>query len=107
MSDDTEVVKVAHSIAERFGEPGDRQRTQLARIVTCMGAAWATEIADRADRELADSGPLTKRADGSPRTRGGVFFALARRAAFDVVRQGTLKRRDFYRAFCWRDAKPR
>jgi hypothetical protein len=107
MSDKAEVEKVARQIAERFSEAGDRPRLQIERIVEQMGAPWANDVAEQASREITASGPLTLRADGSPRTRSGVFFALARRLAFELVGQGSLARRAFYRTFCWRERKPR
>ena len=107
MSDKAEVEKAARQIAERFGEAGDRPRLQIERIVELMGAAWANDVAEQASREISTSGPLTSRADGSPRTRSGVFFALARRTAFELIGKGSLARRAFYRTFCWRERKPR
>ena len=107
MSDKAEVEKAARQIAERFGETGDRPRLQIERIVELMGAAWANDVAEQASREIGSSGPLTSRADGSPRTRSGVFFALARRTAFELIGKGSLARRAFYRTFCWRERKPR
>lgn len=107
MSDKAEVEKVARQIAERFGEAGDRPRMQIERIVELMGAAWANDVAEQAAREISASGPLMTRADGSPRTRSGVFFALARRTAFELIGKGSLARRAFYRTFCWRERKPR
>jgi len=107
MSEKAEVEKMARRIAERFGESGDRPREQIERIVELMTAAWAEDVAERASKEISDAGPLTLRADGTARTQSGVFFALARRAAFELVGKGTLRPRDFYRTFCWREAKPR
>lgn len=107
MSEKVEVQKLAREIAERFAEGGDRPRAQIERMVELMGAAWLADIAERAAREIADAGPLTIRADGTARTRSGVFFALARRAAFELVGKSTLRPRDFYRTFCWRERKPR
>ncbi|MEZ4308934.1 MAG: hypothetical protein R3F14_12925 [Polyangiaceae bacterium] len=72
-----------------------------------MGTAWASDVAEQASKEITSSGPLTLRADGSPRVKSGVFFAIARRAAYDLVMKGTLNRRDFYSTFCWRERKPR
>lgn len=107
MSDKAEVEKLARQIVERFGETADRPRQQIERMVTLMGAAWASDIAEQASRKITAAGPLTTRADGQPRTRSGVFFAIARRVAFELVGKGTLRRRDFYRTFCWRERKPR
>ena len=107
MSDKAEVEKVARQIAERFGEGGERPRQQLERMTELMGAAWMADVAEQASREIAAAGPLTLRADGTPRAKSGVFFALARRVAFEQVSKGTLARRDFYSTFCWRERKPR
>ena len=107
MSDKAEVEKLARQIVERFGETGDRPRLQIERIVELMGALWVNEVAEQASREITASGPLTSRADGTPRTRSGVFFALARRTAFELIGKGTLGRRAFYGTFCWRERKPR
>ena len=78
MSEKAEVEKVARQVAERFAEAGDRPKQQLERIVELMGPAWTNDIAEQAAREVASAGPLTLRADGTPRTKSGVFFALAR-----------------------------
>lgn len=107
MSDKAEVEKLARQIAERFGEGGERPRQQLERMIELMGPAWMTDLAEQASREIAAAGPLTLRADGTPRAKSGVFFALARRVAFEQVTKGTLARREFYRTFCWRERKPR
>ncbi|MEZ4297154.1 MAG: hypothetical protein R3B70_19465 [Polyangiaceae bacterium] len=107
MSDKAEVEKIARQIAERFGETGERPLQQIERMVRLMGTAWASDVAEQASKEITSSGPLTLRADGSPRVKSGVFFAIARRAAYDLVMKGTLNRRDFYSTFCWRERKPR
>lgn len=107
MSDKAEVEKLARQIAERFGEGGDRPRQQLERMIELMGPAWMNDIAEQASREITAAGPLTLRADGTPRAKSGVLFALARRAAFELVGKGTVGRRDFYSTFCWRERKPR
>lgn len=107
MSDKAEVEKVAQKVAERFAETGDRPRQQIERMVKLMGQAWVNDIADQAARELASAGPLTLKADGTPRAKSGVFFAIARRTAFELLGAGTLKRKDFYATFCWRERKPR
>lgn len=107
MSEKAEVEKLARQVAERFAETGDRPRQQIERMIELMGPAWINDIAEQAAREIASAGPLTLRADGTPRAKSGVFFALARRLAFELVGKGTLRRRDFYRTFCWRERKPR
>jgi hypothetical protein len=107
MSDKAEAEKVARQLAERFAETGDRPRQQIERMVQLMGQAWVADIADQASKELSGAGPLTLRADGTPRANSGVFFAIARRAAYVLVGKGTLQRKDFYRTFCWRERKPR
>ncbi len=107
MSDKAEVEKVARQIAEKFGESGDRPRKQLERMGTLMGAAWMADIAEQASREIAAAGPMTLRADGTARAKSGVFFAVARRIAYEQVAKGALARKDFYKTFCWRERKPR
>lgn len=107
MSDKAEVEKVARQLAERFAETGDRPRQQIERMVQLMGQPWVADVADQASREITAAGPLTLRADGTARAKSGVFFAIARRVAYELVTKGTLKRRDFYRTFCWRERKPR
>lgn len=107
MSEKAEVEKLARQIAERFGEGGDRPREQIERTVELMGSEWVTDVAERASKEISEAGPLTIRADGTARTKSGVFFALARRVAFELVGKSTLRPRDFYRTFCWRERKPR
>lgn len=99
--------EVAEEIAKRFGEEGVRPRRQLQRIVELMTPAWLTGIAETAERMLLDGDPISKRADGSARSRGGVLFAVARRAAFELVKKGELGRRDFFRTFCWREPQPK
>ena len=107
MSDKAEAEKLARQLVERFAETGDRPRQQIERMVQLMGQAWVADVADQASRELNAAGPLTLRADGTPRAKSGVFFAIARRVAYELVTKGTLDRRDFYRTFCWRERKPR
>lgn len=102
-----DATKIAKDVANRFGEEGERPRQQLERIAGLLGPTWLTEIAERAEGMLKDTDPVVTRADGSPRTRGGVLFAVARRAAFELVRNGTLDRRDFHQSFCWREPTPR
>lgn len=99
--------QVAEEIAKRFGEEGVRPRRQLERITELMGPAWLTRIAETAERMLLDGDPILTRQDGSARSRGGVLFAVARRAAFELVKKGELGRRDFFRTFCWREPTPR
>lgn len=99
--------EVAEEIAKQFGEEGVRPRRQLQRIVELMTPAWLTGIAEVADRALLDGDPIVIRQDGSARSRGGVLFAVARRAAFELVMKGELGRRDFFRSFCWREPTPR
>jgi hypothetical protein len=107
MSDKAEVEKVARQLVERFAETGERPRQQIERMVQLMGQAWIADVADQASREISAAGPLTLRADGTPRAKSGVFFAIARRVAYELVTKGTLEKREFYRTFCWRERKPR
>jgi hypothetical protein len=107
MSDKAEAEKVAQKLAERFAETGDRPRQQIERMVQLMGQAWVADVAEQASREITAAGPLTLRSDGTPRAKSGVFFAIARRVAYELVTKGTLGRREFYKTFCWRERKPR
>ncbi|MBK8259148.1 MAG: hypothetical protein IPK82_41635 [Polyangiaceae bacterium] len=107
MSEKADTEKLARQIAERFNETGERPIQQIERMTQLMGRPWMADVAEQAAREIAAAGPLTLRADGTPRVKSGVFFALARRLAYELVTKGTLKRRDFYRTFCWRERKPR
>jgi len=105
--DTPDTKKIAEDVAKQFGEVGERPRRQLERIAMLLGSVWLADIAERAERGLRDAEPFVTRADGSLRTRGGVLFAVARGAAFDLVKSGALGRRDFHRSFCWREPTPR
>jgi hypothetical protein len=97
----------AQDIAAQFEESGERPQWQIEHMIDLMGPAWTANIAEQASREITAAGPLTLRTDGTTRTKAGVFFAVARRVAFEMMRKETLQRRDFYRTFCWRERKPR
>jgi hypothetical protein len=100
-------MKVAVEIAEQLGETGERPRAQIARIVGLMGEAWTRDVAHESaqwtDREV---GPAYRK-DGTPRTEGGAFFALAREYGRAALTNGTIEKRDFYRCFYDYPPKPR
>ena len=98
---------VAAEVAKRFGEEGERAQRQLERIAEVMKPSWLAEIAERAEQAIHENDPVCKRADATPRTRGGVLFAVARRTAFELVKSGALARRTFYQCFCWREPRPK
>ena len=107
----TEAVRVAEKIAESLGEIGDRPKAQIRRIVDLMGAQWASDACEAAACLVAGMGPdtlgLLRLPDGTKRSFGGVFFAWCRRTASDAVKQGTITRRQFFRAFTDRPKKPK
>jgi hypothetical protein len=94
-----EAKEVAAGIATRFGETSKRPRAQLRRMAVLMGAEWMRTVANTAaelhslQREPG-TGPLFL-PSGNKRTLGGLFFAVARSAAKDIV----AARRDFFRCF--------
>lgn len=97
-----EATQIAHVLAERFGETSDSAKAEIARLAAELGSAWVLDVAARAEREIASAGPCTRRRDGQPRTRGGVFFAVAFLVGSEAMARGTLTRRAFQRAFGWR-----
>jgi hypothetical protein len=105
MKDKAEALKVAAEIAQAIGETGERPIAQIRRIVVLMGAEWARERLDEAERWHL-TGPC-RRSDGVARTYGGVFFEVCRRAASGHVVPGGISRREFFRCFFDRPKKPR
>ena len=116
-----ETTALADEIAARFGETGDRPRAQIVRMIGLMGAQWVRDQAEIAEAVLGRTAPLStwkvvmgwtperavavqERADGTPRTPAGVFFAVAREEA---IRVPTMDKRAFYSTFCWREPQPR
>lgn len=105
--DNMDEKSIAAEVAQRFDEEGERARRQLVLIAKLMKAPWLAEVAERAERAINENDAVTKRADGTPRTRGGVLFAVARRAAFELIQNGALAPATFYKTFCWREPKPK
>ena len=108
MKDEEARRKVAAEIAAALSETGERPRAQIARIVALMGAEWTRDVLQEALKvDNTPILPINWRSDGQHRTFGGVFFAMARaRASLDVL-SGGITRRDFFRCFFDRPAKPR
>lgn len=104
--DKVEAVKVAEKIAESLGEVGDRPRAQIARIVGLMGEAWTREVLAQA-MKLDKAAEIAWTKDRTPRTRGGVFFAVARALATPKVLSKEMARRDFFRCFTDRAPAPK
>jgi len=105
--DKAERRKVAVEIAAALGETWDRPRRQIERIVGLMGPEWARDHVVRAAAAIDLCDDLTKRRDGQPRTRGGVFFEACRAmATLDVV-AGKMTRREFFRCFTDQPRKSR
>lgn len=107
MKDEEARRKVAAEIAAALGETGERPRAQIRRIVVLMGAEWTWDTL----RTMGDGAPddaLTRK-DGQARTVGGVFFAWARNRARSEMARGhhDIPRREFFRCFFDRPAKPR
>ena len=87
------------AIAERFGESKPKPLAHLADLAKVFGAAWMLDVAERTEREIAAAGPLTLRSSGKPRTRGGVFFAVAKQAAFEAFERRAVSRKALSRLF--------
>lgn len=105
MKDEEARRKVAAEIAAALSETGERPRAQIRRIVGLMGAEWTRE---RLTETWASMGTgVDRRRDGATRTVGGTFFEVCRRTATGLVKGGAITRRDFFRCFTDRPAKPR
>jgi hypothetical protein len=89
----------ARAIAERFGESKPRALAQLLDLAKVFGASWMFQVAERAEQEMAAAGPLTLRLRGKPRTRGGVFFVVAKKATFEALERRTVSRKTASRLF--------
>lgn len=99
---DKKASRLAVEIGSRFGETGERPLRQIDRMIDLMGLEWVEEAADRAVDVLAapaQAADVGVRSDGRPRTRGGVFFKVARDLGEKAMTAGTIERRDFCRAF--------
>ena len=68
--------KLTKQLAVQLGETHHGPIAQIRRVIEHAGAEMATTAADDAIRMVAAGEML--RADGSPRTPGGIFFALVR-----------------------------
>lgn len=104
---EAEQKRTAMEIAAALGENGPRQIAQIGRIVALMGAEWTREQCIEAIGLFASSNPVCLRRDGQCRSLGGTFFEVCRRAATIRVMAGDIPRRQFFRCFTDRPAKPR
>ncbi len=68
--------KAAQEIAAALGESEEKPLRQIKAIVHLCGTGFAQAILAEVDEVEAQGGLMTK--DGERRTRGGVFFYLAR-----------------------------
>lgn len=97
-----EAKQAALAIAERFEETTSKARGKLFKLAKLYGPAWMIEVAERAERELVAEGPFVFRKDGERRTRGGVFFAVAKQAAFEGLKSRKIPREIWLKAFGYR-----
>ena len=67
--------EVAH-FAALLGERDAQPLETLRRLLVARGRSFLERVLTQTDARMAEGGML--RADGTPRTRGGVFFALVR-----------------------------
>lgn len=98
-SDTNDAATCVQALAERFGESNPRPLALLAGLAKVFGPAWMLQVADQAEQEIAAAGSSTLRTNGKPRTRGGVFFAVARRTAFDAFERREVSRKALRRLF--------
>lgn len=94
-----EARQLAAEMAERFGETEPEALVKLAKLTKLYGRPWVLTIAERAEREIAEDGPYAFKKDGERRTRGGVFFAIAKQTAFEALRNRTIPRTAWFRVF--------
>lgn len=66
----------ADRIADDF-EEGEGRKT-LRRLALAIGLETLAELVCEAQVALATEAPVTRRLDGSPRTKGGVLFKIAK-----------------------------
>ncbi len=67
----------ADVLATEFGETGAPRR-DLRRLARLVGSASFEAIVRETRLAVASGAPETLRADGSPRTPGGIFFRVAK-----------------------------
>lgn len=92
-----EHLAIAAEIAARFNE-GERPRKQIERMLDVMGEKFVNVALSQA--ALGELGVLFgTRRDGTVRTSGGVFFAVARCLGAAAVVAGAITRRQFFRCF--------
>lgn len=108
MKDEAEALRVAMTIASTLGENGARQIAQIKRIVTLMGAQWTRDVLAEAEQHRGfETIGHNFRKDGVSRTFGGSFFATAKAYGSAALANGTITRRQFFRAFTSRLPKSR
>jgi len=84
---------VAQEIAEILGETEERPRTQIAAVVAVLGEQVAFELLAETQR-VEQSGGMQLADSSRRRSRGGVFFVLARKR---------LGRKDRLAVFGWKE----
>lgn len=67
----------ANQLADELGETG-KPRKVLRKLARLIGLAALEEIVKETRAAVASGAPETLRADGSPRTPGGVLFRVAK-----------------------------
>lgn len=97
--DREEARQLAAELAERFGETAPEALAKLAKLAKFYGRSWVLTIAERAEREIAEDGPHTLKKDGERRTRGGVFFAIAKQTAIEALRNKAISRTAWFKVF--------
>lgn len=75
-----EARKLARKLWKRLGEKDPRSFPQFARLVRKLGPAYISGLEALTAKAIADGSPDSRRKDGEPRTPGGIFLRLARRA---------------------------
>ena len=74
--DASDIRRFADRIADDFGEVDGRKI--LRRLARVLGPETLAEFVCEAQLALAAESPVTRRLDGSPRTKGGVLLKIAK-----------------------------
>ena len=74
----TALKNAVKALADLLGEKEPKALWKLRRMADRIGFSFLADVLDRVDIERAAGSPLLLRADGEPRTPGGVFFAVAK-----------------------------
>lgn len=76
------------AFAEKIGETGERQLTQLRRLNDFFGRYWLWKYRHRSQTDVRPY--VLNAANGKPRSPGAKFFKVASLAAWKSVRKGRL-----------------